>query len=185
MIFQLHWDLRNFPAQTLQRPPIVDNKVPGPGSYYNHPLIFEKKKNTYTRPNSSKSSKLKKYFCNRPNTSDIDGFVSKSTLEEFVGVDDFRKEPHTFGHGAGQRFKDTYFGRLDLIEEIPGPGSYTPNLHNQQQNRFSSPFRSRSPKFLSPLKHPSMRPPGPLYYNPIHISDSKTNFYFNRDNSWI
>ena len=71
-----------------------------------------------------------------------------------------------------------------MVGKIPGPGAYTPNVSYQEQNRCSSPFRSKSPRIQSPLKHPSLRPPGPLYYNP-HMSGLKTSFYFNRDNSWV
>ena len=165
-----------------QRPPTADSKVPGPGAYYNDPLVFAKEKTNSKRPNTTSTSKLKTFTGRRYNRLGGEDIFSKLPLEEFLAVGDFRNDPHTFG--PGQRFKDTYFGRLDMVGKIPGPGAYTPNVSYQEQNRCSSPFRSKSPRIQSPLKHPSLRPPGPLYYNP-HMSGLKTSFYFNRDNSWV
>ena len=171
-------------SNDLQRPPIADNEVPGPGSYYKDSLVFDKRNSNSKQPNKSKLLISKNCINHGSNILETEALVSNSILE-FIGVSDFRKEPHTFGPGAGLRFKNTYFGRLDLIKEIPGPGAYTPNLYCREKNSCSSCFRSRSPKIHSPLKHPSLRPPGPLYYDPKRTNDVKSTFNFNRDNSWV
>ena len=77
---------------------------------------------------------------------------------------------HTFGADK-ERFKDSFYGRLDLQAEIPGPGAY--NIRDStiiptsvEANRCTSAFRNRSPNRASVLKPPSNRTPGPLYYSP-------------------
>ena len=151
-----------------QRPPLFDSKVPGPGYYYQDPLASRPLKVLPKRPASVNSKRIS----------------SPPTIEDYV-FKDFTKCKHTFGPGAGQRFKDSFYGRLDLIGQIPGPGAYSPSLNYQEQNRVSSPFRSRSPSRESPLKHPSLRAPGPLYYKPKFPSDLNSSFRFNKDGSWV
>jgi len=83
---------------------------------------------------------------------------------KYLGKQNASRAPamHTFGADK-DRFKNSFCGRLDLIAQIPGPGTYSlPKLGQDIKNgiRFTASGNGRVP-FLPPSAIP-----GPAYYSP-------------------
>ena len=100
---------------------------------------------------------------------------------KYLGKQNASKAPalHTFGADK-ERFKNSFYGRLDIQALIPGPGSYTlPKLGAGMRSgiRFVAAGNGRVP-FDPPKPHP-----GPAYYKPKRIV--KTAQCQNLDGRWI
>ncbi len=113
-----------------------DNHVPGPHTYFQTPVQYSPGKSVHGQDNTNRS----------PPRSPSRGVDSQHSLHEgsitddhtvkslrsvggqhrgkLLGKQNERAAPmQTFGADK-DRFKNSTFGRLDLIAEIPGPGSY-------------------------------------------------------------
>jgi hypothetical protein len=98
-----------------------DNKVPGPQRYFTDNMLEE-----YFPAKSLRSS----------------GTYRGKYMGKLQAAK--AKAPHTFGADL-DRFKDSVYGRLDLIAQIPGPGTYFEDINSLSTIRATSPERTMSP----------------------------------------
>mmetsp|Transcript_13229 Transcript_13229/g.19930 ORF Transcript_13229/g.19930 Transcript_13229/m.19930 type:complete len:366 (+) Transcript_13229:61-1158(+) len=146
----------------------VDNKVPGPGRYFDT-RSDEEKRREYESKN--------KRTCGRKVTK----LLGKQNEKPKFTV-------HTFGADVN-RFKHSFLGRLDLAAESPGPGWYTElDIHNPkaeaaQRPKASGVFKmtgAQTADLKKPIEH---RPPGPAYYSPE--KPKSKHFLHNPDQKWL